>query len=275
MADKEFLLNAKVTVYFEGMIFHTFVEKANIHQAGIHTAMTDHTTTITVKSKGRMKVIAEVANLTAEQIRTHAPFWLYMGTRDQALPLQGTADRSAKGLRQDPNSYDRWLDMEGPEMYPQGLKIKPGIIAPLNIPQGIAYTVNSAPATKREIGTAPKTLLTEEIGTLAAIALPSVADGEYLVLRSARTNTIFINEPLLAGEKYEVIILHTHTTPTDPMQVERHFEELYLAFEEVQPHYIVEFNIGRPPGVTIPEVPPHADPCFDPGLGQHPEGFPW
>jgi hypothetical protein len=245
---------AKVSMFFEGLMLSVFT-KDNRCQVGIYSNADDHLFSVGIYDERFIPDgPRDHKRYTVADLKKLAPLWLYVDLGKGLHKDIFSASRFAMNDPNDPRSFSRVLDFDGPDMY--GAKCKtvliPDALSILNVPQGLFYaaqlddflrTVDSkhfpAPAIENERN--EKVPLLKKGGLVGAqIALPE-KDGLQLKLEASSGEEL-MSVKLEAGVQYIVNVEHVPKPSTThlPHHPESHF---YRFYEAIKPEFGVHYDI--------------------------------
>ncbi len=218
--DESKIHNAKVTVYFDGLITFCFTEKPVIGQAGILTTMQDHTLRIIVRAKGQMGHTwpplngrGEIPIISYTRFKKWRALNIYLSeTSDGPVP-----DGSAKEITgSSPFSFNNIFEFNKRHKNEIGagnkVMIRTNTFAPINFPQGYFYSAGNMSVNVEKNGNSTS----ESISYLGAAALVHEgSEPEYLILGpelvAGEESDNFLPSfehpiKLVRGLQYEVIV---------------------------------------------------------------------
>jgi len=272
-SDKDIILDARVTVYIDGMIITRFTEN-KIGQAGILTTLDDHCLRILVRGKGQLGQVwplrdssGNIPYITYSSMRKISELQLYIhDSKDRfEFPQVG----SAEPLNTD-NEYkfNSLLDFE--ELH-SGARIEPNILAPLKIPQGKFYMAQMArfKLKKQREPHFPNRVYDFASLTGAAIEY-ELSKRCYLILdaklpagsQNHKPSLLPAIIPLEPWARYEVIIQNAPVVEGYPSDHAMHFESFYAAFPNVNMAERYIMQLAYPPSVI--RAYPNSPPCTSP-----------
>jgi hypothetical protein len=205
-----------VTIYFDGLMVLCYDKHQKRLQAGIHTEAHFHAMTIKVRERGQSRYLHSLS-LEHELIKEIAPFFLYVehkggsGTPSGAATLYKPDD---PGYRQ---AFANVLDMQSESFHKHDhLRIKPQILAPLNILNGEFYSATLGEAMRKTLECDPNPLNLGLVSTRVAGDISNTSGN--LILRSKDPKAKPLIRLHLSDEKqYEVSIFNE---PTDSHEMD-------------------------------------------------------
>jgi hypothetical protein len=227
--------DASVTIYMDGLVvlFHS----GRRAQAAVHTSAHGH--------ELHLAVLADDGTVlwptkdspwdsAHEKVKKIEPFWLFVSSAQHPSEPPANADHSATLHRDGEQNFDRVLDFEGPQMYPDmTLRFKRESLSLINMPHGTFYSAGHAGSelcsVKPSVKPPPplhraklERLVDSSFLTAADITARSTADSaKYLVMLRTNPQAKQFEEvfSIRIGENthYE---MHVFNRPTGP-----HFNE--------------------------------------------------
>jgi hypothetical protein len=263
------LKQPSATIYLDGLLVFCYDKRQKRVQVGIHTRVHFHALTIKVKERGQATDIPTLI-LEHEHIKKIAPLFLYVEKREGS----GKPNGAATLYKPDDPSYSQAfanvVDLRGAAFHKNDhLRIKPNILAPLNILNGEFYSASLGSAKRMNLEGDPNPFNLGLVSTRVAADISNI--DANLVLRSGDDKA----EPLISlpldGEKhYEVYIFneptdnhepdtdHSHDHSGDDMPENgqlpiNHFNVYYEALDlkDRAIKYMVE--VVENPGPTLPD----------------------
>jgi hypothetical protein len=216
------LKQPSATIYLDGLMVLCYDKHQKRLQAGIHTEAHFHALTIKVREKGQATDLQSLV-LEHEHIKEIAPLFLYVENMGSLGAPKGTAalyKSDDSGYRQ---AFANVIDLQGDAFHKHDhLKIKPHILAPLNILNGEFYSATIGKATRTNLEGDPNPFDLGLVSTRVAADISNTSGN--LVLRSKDHKAEPIIRLQLSDEKhYEVSIFnepdadHTHDQSGDGM----------------------------------------------------------
>jgi hypothetical protein len=138
--------DASVTIYLDGLIvlFHS----GRRAQAAIHTKAHGHELHLAVlDDSGKVLWPTKDSpwNPKHEEVKKFEPYWLFVSSVQHPSAPPADADHSATLHRDGEQNFDRVLDFEGPQMYPDTtLRFKRDSLSLINMPHGTFYSAGNA-----------------------------------------------------------------------------------------------------------------------------------
>jgi hypothetical protein len=236
--------NPTATIYLDGLM--VFCHDGSTFQAGIHTAAEHkHVVTVMVRKRGEKDPVFN-KQFTHQQIKDMRPLSLYVEGAN-GKPLDASAELYEKNNASIRQAFANVLDFQSAEFHGPGLKLVPGVLVPINIPQGKFYSVTLGKTGKKKPGTADLPVSLGRRATLVAADITQDS-GAIVMAYSNRRKEIF-RFPLNSSTQYEINILneppedqhhseaqhHPQSSdclnhcPNDPHK--NHFTEYYKAFD--------------------------------------------
>jgi hypothetical protein len=271
------LKQPSATIYFDGLLVFCYDERQKRVQVGIHTQVHFHALTIKIKERGQSTDIQSLV-LEHEHIKEIAPLFLYVEKKG----VSGTPSGSVTLFKPDDPSYRQAfanvLDLQGNSFHKHDhLRVKPNILAPLNILNGEFYSATLNRATRKNLDGESNPFNLGLVSTRAACDISSA--GGSLILRSKDHKAQPLFHLPLNGEKhYEVSIfnepiddheaggdhIHDHSSDSMPENGQlpiNHFNIYYeaLVLKDGAMKYIVEVGEKLGPIVILTESDP---PCI-------------
>ena len=262
------LKKPSVTIYFDGLMVCCYDKHHKLFQAGIHTEAHFHALTIKVRERGQSTDLDSL-RLEHEQIKEIAPFFLYVENKEGAGTPSGAATLFKPDDPRYRQAFANALDLQSEAFHKHDhLRIKPHILAPLNILNGKFYSAKLDELLRMNVEGDPNPL---NLGLLATVVAGDISNTSgNLILRSRDHKAKpLIMLPLSDEKHYEVSIINGPTDSQDPDAdpTHNHFSEYYkaLALRDGAIKYMVE--IEEDPGSTHPDsgpvilVEPEDPPC--------------
>jgi len=251
------LKKPSVTIYFNGLLVCCYDKHQKRFQAGIHTEAHFHAVTIKVRERGQSTDI-ESLRLEHEQVKEIAPLFLYVEKKEGS----GTPSGAATVFKPDDPRYRQAfanvIDLQSESFHKDDhLRIKPHILAPLNILNGKFYSAKLGVVTRMNVEGDSNPL---NLGLLATVVAGDISNTSgNLILRSRDHKAKpLIMLPLNDEIHYEVSIINGPTDSNDPDAdpTHNHFHEYYkaLVLRDGATMYMVENE--EDPGSTHPDSGP-------------------
>ena len=237
------ITNPTATLLFDGVLFFCYDRERKITQAGVHVKAEGHSIFVTVETENR-EAAAGSANAEAPkpvefghyEIAARAPFYLFV-TNDPSgtLPGSGSASLFKENNLRFSKSFGYVLDFQSEEFYPRDLKIKKGILAPINLLNGTFYSAELTNAKRRVArqpeanepageatahaagvghNASPEPVVEESIGRIASLIAADISDeGGYLVVKDKDLIDVFPPLPLSAATWHRIRIVNAPPPP--------------------------------------------------------------
>src|SRR5262245_7983988 len=275
------LKRPSVTIYLNGLMICCYDKHHKRLQADIHTEAHFHAVTIKVRERGQSTDLQTLI-LEHEQVKEIAPLFLYVEKKQGA----GRPDGAATLFKPDDPRYKQAfanvLDLQSESFHKHDhLRIKPNILAPLNILNGKFYSAALGEATRMSLGRDPNPL---NLGFLATTAAGDILNtsGNLILRSNDHKAEPLIRLPLSDEKHFDVSIINGITDSHDPNAdpTINHFPVYYkaLVLKEGATQYEVEFmedphSMSLDPGpviLVVPEDPP-CNVVWDSGISQLPD----
>jgi hypothetical protein len=240
------LKKPSVTIYLDGLMVLCYDKHKKRLQAGIHTKVHFHAMTIIVRERGQ-STNPQSLRLEHEQIKETAPFFLYVENKEDSWTPSGAATLFKPDDPRYRQAFANVLDMQSESFHKHDhLRIKPHILAPLNILNGKFYSATLGKATRKALECDPNPLDLGFVSTRVAGDISNTSGN--LILRSNDHKAKPLMRLPLSDEKhYEVSIFneptgshemdadhtHDHSGDCPPQNGEpriNHFNVYYKAF---------------------------------------------
>lgn len=274
MSAEQRILNARVTIYLDGLIMTRFTTE-RIGQAGVVTTAADHYLRIIVRARGQLGQVwpprdssGAIPPIHYDSLRRMLALQIYVGAEEKAPFPTGTATPLTDS---DEYSFAHVIDLKA--LHPTMSDLAPNVLAPLLIPQGEFYTAQRAKFMKKKGSTTPRPFGKKSSLTAVAIDYP-LDDKGYLILNPALPDHHPSPQPLLLpdqiplepGARYEVIIQNAPSIVVEPKEGSAtHFKAFYDALprvaEEEQFDFIPE-QVFKPGPRALPSSPPCTSPTY-------------
>jgi hypothetical protein len=274
------LKKPSVTIYLDGLMICCYDKHQKRFQAGIHTQAHFHAVTIKVRERGQSTDLDSL-RLEHEQVKEIAPFFLYVEKKEGSPTPSGSATLFKPDDPIYREAFANVLDLQNEAFHKHDrLRIKPNILAPLNILNGKFYSAKLDELIRMNLEGDPNPL---NLGFIATVVAGDISHTSgNLILRSKDHKAKpLIQLPLSDEKHYEVSIINGPTGINDPDAdpTHNHFHEYYeaLVLRDGAIKYMVE--IAEDPGSTHPDsgptisVLPEDPPCtviWDSGISQLP-----
>ena len=269
-SDQDIILNARVTVYLDGMIMTRFTDAVKtIGQAGILTTLDDHCLRIIVRGKGQLGQVwpprdnsGNIPYIPYSSFEKMSALWLYVASSKKSSFPEGPSKKLTGDSKY---TYDGLLDFQ--KLHPCAL-IKPNVLAPIKIPQGQFYMAQKA---KFRYWQGDNNAKKEEAyySSLTGVAIDyQSSEGDYLILAPDQPECSEDHEPSLLpasiplepGAQYEVIIQNAPIVESSPPYHSMHFKKFYEAFTGV--------DEGDQYSLQHVRAYPNSPPCTGPSYGR-------
>lgn len=212
------LKKPSVTIYLDGLMVLCYDKHQKRLQAGIHTEAHFHDITIKVRERGQSNDI-ESLSLEHERVKEMAPFFLYVEKKEGS----GTPDGAATLFKPDDPRYRQAfanvIDMQSESFHKHDhLKIKPHILAPLNILNGKFYSATLGEATRMTLECEPSPLNLGFVSTRVAGDISSTS-GNLILRSNDHKAKPLIRLPLSVEKQYEMCIFNEPVVSHEPMDI--------------------------------------------------------
>jgi hypothetical protein len=205
------LKQPSATIYLSGLMVLCYDKYQKRLQVGIHTQVKFHALTIKVREKGQATDLQSLV-LEHEHIREIAPLFLHVENIGGFGTPKGTAtlyNSDDPGYRQ---AFANVIDLQSAAFHKHDhLKIKPNILAPLNILTGEFYSATIGKATRMNLDDSANPFNLGMVSTMAAADI-SNTDGNLVLRSKDHKAEPIIRLPLSDEKHYEVYIFNE---PTD------------------------------------------------------------
>jgi hypothetical protein len=259
-SEERLILNARVTVYLDGLIITRFTED-KIGQAGILTTLNDHCLRILVRGKGQLGQVwpkrdssGNIPHLPYDSLRKISALQLYIhdSENDFKFPQHGSAEPLNGDHEYKFNKLLNFCDLHNEAL----IRPKPNVLAPLKIPQGGFYTAQKTKFKKKKQKDPKFPDNSEEYGSLTGIAIDyNLSKRCYLILdaelpagsQNPNPNLLPAIIPLEPGARYEVIIQNAPIVEGCTYDHSMHFRSFYDAFPDVKTGEQYILQLADPP----------------------------
>ena len=209
------LKQPSATIYLDGLLVSCYDKRQKRFQAGIHTKVDFHALTIKVMERGQATDLQSLI-LEHNHIREIAPLFLYVEKKEGS----GTPRGAATLYKPDDPSYRQAfanvLDLQSSALHKRdNLRIKPNILAPLNILNGEFYTATLGKATRKNLDGSPSPFNLGLVSTRVAADI-SGAGGNLILRSNDRKAEPIIRLPLSGEKHYEVYIFNEPANSHEP-----------------------------------------------------------
>jgi len=271
-SDQDIILNARVTVYLDGMIMTRFTNGVKkIGQAGILTTLDDHCLRIIVRGKGQLGQVwppryssGNIPYIPYSSFEKMSALWLYVASSEEKSSFP--AGSSGKLTVNHKYTYDGLLDFQ--KLHPSA-SIKPNVLAPIKIPQGQFYMAQKAKFRYWQgDNSADKYKKEGDYSSLTGVAIDyQSSKKDYLILAPDPPEGSEDHEPSLLPAyiplepwaQYEVIIQNAPIVESPPPYHSMHFKKFYDAFTGVDEGDQYSWQHIR--------AYPNSPPCTSPSYG--------
>jgi len=275
------LKRPSVTIYFNGLLVCCYDKHHKLFQAGIHTEAHFHAVTIKVRERGQSTDLDSL-RLEHEQVKEIAPFFLYVEKKEGSATPSGAATLFKSDDPRYRQAFANVIDLQSESFHKHDhLRIKPHILAPLNILNGEFYSAKLGNMMRMNLEGDPNPL---NLGMLATRVAGDIShtSGNLILRSNDHKAKPLIQLPLSNEKHYEVSIINGPTDSQDPDAdpTHNHFPEYYkaLVLRDGAIKYMVENE--EDPGATPQDsgpvilVEPFDPPCnvvWDSGISQLPD----
>jgi hypothetical protein len=262
------LKKPSVTIYFNGLLLCCYDKHRKLFQAGIHIEAHFHALTIKVRERGQSTDLDSL-RLEHEQVKEIAPFFLYVEKKQGSGTPSGAATLFKPDDPRYRQAFANALDLQSEAFHKHDhLRIKPHILAPLNILNGKFYSAKLGEVMRMNVEGDPNPF---NLGLLATVVAGDISNtsGNLILRSNDHKAKPLIMLPLSDEKHYEVSIINGPTDSNDPDAdpTHNHFSEYYkaLALRDGAIKYMVE--IEEDPSSTHPDsgpvilVEPEDPPC--------------
>jgi hypothetical protein len=210
------LKKPSVTIYLDGLMVLCYDKHQKRLQAGIHTEAHFHDITIKVRERGQSKDI-ESLSLEHERVREMAPFFLYVEKKEGSGTPDGTATLYKPDDPRYRQAFANVIDMQSESFHKHDhLKIRPHILAPLNILNGKFYSATLGVATRKTLECDPNPFNLGFVSTRVAGDISNTS-GNLILRSNDRKAKPLIMLPLSDEKQYEVCIFNEPVDSHEPM----------------------------------------------------------
>jgi hypothetical protein len=276
------LKKPSATIYFDGLLVFCYDKHQKRLQVGIHTEAHFHALTIKVRERGQSTDLQSII-LEHERIKEIAPLFLYVENKRGAVAPSGTTTLYKPDDPSYSQAFANIIDLQSKSFHKHDhLKVKPNILAPLNILNGEFYSAIIGEATRKNLDCDPNPFNLGLVATRAAADISNTSGNLILRSNDHKAEPI-IKVPLSDEKHYEISIFnepiigleaaadhtHNHSCGCEPQNGEsrmNHFNVYYeaLVLKDDATKYMVEIN--EDPGPVI-RVEPDDPPCIIVQLG--------
>jgi hypothetical protein len=268
------LKKPSVTIYLDGLMICCYDKHQKRFQAGIHTEAHFHAVTIKVRERGQSTDLQSL-RLEHEQVKEIAPFFLYVEKNEGSATPSGAATLFKPDDPRYRQAFANILDLQSESFHKHDhLRLKPHILAPLNILNGKFYSAKLDEVIRMNVEGDSNPL---NLGFLATVVAGDISHTSgNLILRSKDNKAKpLIQLPLGDKKHYEVTIINGPTGSNDPDAdpTHNHFPEYYkaLVLKDGAMQFMVEIENDHQstPHDTGPVilVEPDDPPCMVVGVG--------
>jgi hypothetical protein len=260
------LKKPSVTIYFNGLLLCCYDKHQKRFQAGIHTEAHFHAVTIKVRERGQSTDLQSL-RLEHEKVKEIAPFFLYVEKKEGSGTPSGAATLFKADDPRYRQAFANVLDLQSEAFHKHDhLRIKPNILAPLNILNGKFYSAKLDEVIRMNVEGDPNPLNLGLVGTVVAGDISNTSGNLILRSRDHKAQPL-IQLPLSDEKHYEVSIINGPTDSNDPDAdpTHNHFPEYYkaLVLKDGAIKYMVEIEEDPSSTPSDPHPIPHVLP-FDP-----------
>jgi hypothetical protein len=268
------LKKPSVTIYLDGLMICCYDKHQKRFQAGIHTEAHFHAVTITVRERGQSTDL-ESLRLEHEQVKEIAPFFLYVEKKEGSPTPSGAATLFKPDDPRYRQAFANILDLQSESFHKRDhLRLKPHILAPLNILNGKFYSAKLDEVIRMNVEGDSNPLNLGLLATVVAGDIPHTSGNLILRSKDHKAKPL-IQLPLSDEKHYEVSIVNGPTGSNDPDSdpTHNHFSEYYkaLVLKDGAMQFMVEIEDGlhsttSDSGPKI-LVEPFDPPCMVVGVG--------
>jgi hypothetical protein len=268
------LKQPSATLYFDGLLVFCYDRDQKRLQVGIHTEAHFHAMTIKVKERGQSTDLQSMM-IEHEQVKQIAPFFLYVESKGHSGAHGGAATLYKPDDPRYRQAFANVLDLQSDAFHKHDhLRVKPQILAPLNILNGEFYSATLDEVTRMNLEGDPNPL---NLGFVAKIVAGDISNtsGNLILRSNDHKAEPLIHLPLSHEKHYEVSItngpMDSHDADADPTH--NHFSEYYkaLVLRDSAIKYMVEIEEDHgsttPAPGPIPHVLPEDPPCLEVQIG--------
>jgi len=251
------LKKPSVTIYFDGLLVCCYDNHQKRFQVGIHTQAHFHALTIKVKQRGHTSDLQSL-RLEHEHIKEIAPFFLYVENKAGSESPNGAATLFKPDDPRYRQSFANVLDIQSESFHKHDhLRIKPNILAPLNILNGEFYSAKLDEIMRMNMEGQSNPLNLGLVATMLAGDI-SHASGNLILRSNDRKAEPLIRLPLSDEKHYEVSIINgptdSHAPDADPTH--NHFPEYYKVLVLKDNAMMYEVEIKDDTSSTPPDPHP-------------------
>jgi hypothetical protein len=275
------LKRPSVTVYLDGLMLCCYDKHRKRLQAGIHTEAHFHAVTIKVRERGQSTELQSLV-IEHEQVKEIAPFFLYVEKKEGSRAPSGAATLYKPDDLRYRQAFANIIDFQSESFHKRDrLRIKPNILAPLNILNGEFYSAALGKATRKSLKGALNPLNLGLISTMVAGDISNTSGNLILRSKDPKAKPL-IRLPLGDEKHYEVSILNESMARDEPGAdpLPNHFNVYYeaLVLRDGAMKYEVEIEADHSPmpqdsGPTILSIPfdPPCEIVWASGISQLPD----
>jgi len=262
------LKKPSVTIYLDGLMICCYDKHQKRFQAGILTEAHFHAVTIKVRERGQSTDLQSL-RLEHEQLKEIAPFFLYVEKKEGSPTPSGAATLFKPDDPRYRQAFANVIDLQSESFHKHDhLRIKPHILAPMNILNGKFYSAKLDEVIRMNVEGDSNPL---NLGLLATVVAGDILNTSgNLILRSKDHKAKpLIQLPLSDEKHYAVSIINGPTDSHDPDAdpTHNHFPEYYeaLVLKDGAMKFMVEIvedphSTPSDPGPVI-LVEPDDPPC--------------
>jgi len=262
------LKKPSVTIYLDGLLVFCYDKHKKRFQVGIHTEAHFHAVTIKVRERGQLTDLQSL-RLEHERVKEIAPFFLYVEKKEGTGTPSGAATLFKPDDPRYRQAFANVIDLQSESFHKHDhLRIKPNILAPLNILNGKFYSAKLDEVIRMNLEGAPNPL---NLGLHATMAGGDISNNSgNLILRSNDHKARPLIQLPLSDEKHYAVSISNgptdiHDPDADPTH--NHFHEYYKALDLRDGAIMYEVEIKEDSSSTppdpgpVPHVLPFDPPC--------------
>ena len=275
------LKKPSVTIYLDGLMICCYDKHQKHFQAGIHTQAHFHAVTIKVRERGQSTDLDSL-RIEHEHVKEIAPFFLYVEKKEGAATPSGAATLFKSDDPRYRQAFANVMDLQSESFHKHDhLRVKPHILAPLNILNGKFYSAKLDEVLRMNVEGDPNPLNLGLVATTVAGDILNTSGNLILRSKDHKAKPL-IQLPLSDEKHYEVSIINGPTGINDPDAdpTHNHFPEYYraLALKDGAVKFMVEI-VGGPHSTPSDSGPvilvePDDPPCtviWDSGISRLPD----
>jgi hypothetical protein len=204
------LKKPSVTIYLDGLMVLCYDKNQKRLQAGIHTDVSFHAMTISVRERGQSKDLQSMC-LEHKQVEEIAPLFLYVEKKEGSRTPNGAATLHKPDDPKYRQAFANVLDLQSEAFHKRDrLRIKPHKLAPLNILNGEFYSATLGKATRKNLNGDPNPLNLGLVSTRVAGDISHTSGNLILRSKDPKAKPL-IRLPLSDEKHYEVTIMNEPT----------------------------------------------------------------